>query len=78
MFLTVALAILLVIHGLIHGLGVAKAFGWADLPQLTQPISPLLGVLWLLVSEIDRIEFAKRGLVAPTLRMQRSVNQAVS
>jgi hypothetical protein len=36
------------VHGLIHVLGAAKAFGWAALPQLTQPISPVLGVLWLL------------------------------
>jgi hypothetical protein len=42
-----ATAILLVVHGLIHLLGVAKAFGWAELPQLTQPISPVLGILWL-------------------------------
>jgi hypothetical protein len=34
-------------HGLIHLLGFAKAFRFADLSQLTQPISPLLGVLWL-------------------------------
>ncbi len=43
-------ALLLVVHGLIHLLGVAKAFGLADLPQLTQPISPLLGTLWLLAA----------------------------
>jgi hypothetical protein len=42
-----AFAILLVLHGLIHLLGVAKAFGWAELPQLTQSISPILGALWL-------------------------------
>lgn len=40
-------AILLAIHGLIHLLGAAKAFGWAELPQLTQPISPVFGALWL-------------------------------
>jgi hypothetical protein len=43
----IAFAMLLVIHGLIHLLGPAKAFHWAELPQLTQPISPPLGVLWL-------------------------------
>jgi hypothetical protein len=42
-----AFAILLVLHGLVHLLGPAKAFGWADLPQLTRPISPALGALWL-------------------------------
>jgi hypothetical protein len=38
---------LLVIHGLIHVLGFAKAFGLAELPQLAQPISRPLGLLWL-------------------------------
>lgn len=42
-----AFAILLVGHGLIHLLGVAKAFGWAELPQLTTPISVADGVWWL-------------------------------
>jgi hypothetical protein len=39
---------LLVVHGLLHFLGVAKAFGYAELPQLTQPISREWGLLWLL------------------------------
>jgi hypothetical protein len=41
------LALLLVAHGLIHLLGFAKAFQLADLPQLTQPISKFVGILWL-------------------------------
>lgn len=45
--MTVVFAIVLVVHGLIHLLGFAKAFRLADLPQMTQPISPLSGVLWL-------------------------------
>jgi hypothetical protein len=45
-----AFAILLIVHGLIHLLGTAKAFGWADLPQLTQPISVTFGALWLLAA----------------------------
>jgi hypothetical protein len=40
-------AVFLVVHGLIHLLGVAKAFKWAELPQLTLPISQGVGVLWL-------------------------------
>jgi len=36
------------VHGAVHGIGFAKAFGLADLQQLTQPISRLMGVLWLL------------------------------
>lgn len=41
-FLIVVLA-----HGLIHLLGFAKAFGLAELPQLTQPIPRGRGLLWL-------------------------------
>ncbi|HET9371481.1 MAG TPA: DUF6544 family protein [Vicinamibacterales bacterium] len=41
------LAILLVFHGFIHLMGVAKAFGLVDLPELTQPITPAVGLLWL-------------------------------
>ncbi len=37
----------LILHALIHLIGVAKAFQLADLPQLTQPIPPVRGWLWL-------------------------------
>lgn len=40
-------AVFLILHGLIHLLGFAKAFGFAALPQLTQPITPFFGLLWL-------------------------------
>ena len=40
-------AVLLAVHGLIHLMGFAKAFGYAELPQLTQPISSEMGVAWL-------------------------------
>jgi hypothetical protein len=40
-------AALLVVHGLIHLMGFAKAFGYTRLPQLTQPISREAGLLWL-------------------------------
>lgn len=39
--------IVVVIHGLIHFMGFAKAFGFAELPQLTQPVGPAMGVAWL-------------------------------
>jgi hypothetical protein len=45
-----AFAVLLVVHGLIHLLGAAKAFGWAELPGLIQPISPGVGALWLVAA----------------------------
>ena len=46
--MTVLFAAVLVVHGLLHLLGCAKAFGLAELPQLTQPISPAFGIVWLL------------------------------
>ena len=38
---------LLLVHGLIHLIGPAKAFGYAAVPQLTQPISRGSGLVWL-------------------------------
>jgi hypothetical protein len=43
-------SVVLVIHGLIHLMGFAKAYGHAELPQLTQPISRSQGMLWLLAA----------------------------
>ncbi|BCS32205.1 hypothetical protein TBR22_A14150 [Luteitalea sp. TBR-22] len=37
----------LVVHGLIHLMGFAKAFGYAALPDLTTPISRAMGLAWL-------------------------------
>ncbi|HXY32403.1 MAG TPA: DUF6544 family protein [Gemmatimonadaceae bacterium] len=45
--MTLLFALFLVAHGLIHLIGFAKAFGFAQLPQLTQPVSQTFGVLWL-------------------------------
>lgn len=41
------LIILFILHGLIHLLGFAKAFQFAPITQLRQPISRSLGLLWL-------------------------------
>jgi hypothetical protein len=38
---------LILAHGLIHFIGLAKAFGLAEVPQLTEPISRGMGVAWL-------------------------------
>jgi len=46
----VAFAILIGLHGLIHLLGPAKVFGWAAVPQLRIPITPLGGALWLVAA----------------------------
>jgi hypothetical protein len=46
----VLFAIIVVVHGLLHVLGFAKAFGLAELPQLTRPISQFIGTLWLVAA----------------------------
>ena len=48
--MTILFALFLAVHGLIHLLGAIKASGLADLPQLTRPIPPPLGVLWLVAA----------------------------
>ena len=41
---------LVTLHGLLHLLGVAKGFGWAEVSALTEPISGREGVAWLLAA----------------------------
>lgn len=47
MTVRVAIVFVLAVHGLIHLMGFAKAFGFAEMPQLVLPISRPLGVAWL-------------------------------
>lgn len=42
------LVLVVVVHGLIHVMGFAKAFQYADLDALTRPISRPVGLVWLL------------------------------
>jgi hypothetical protein len=42
--------VVVALHGAVHLLGFAKAFNLAQLPQLTQPISRTMGVLWLVAA----------------------------
>ncbi len=56
-----ALAGLLVVHGLVHALGFAKAFGLTELTALVLPISRGRGVLWLIASVLSL--FAARELL---------------
>lgn len=44
---------LVVVHGLIHFFGFAKAFGLAALPQLALPISRPVGVAWLVAGVLS-------------------------
>jgi hypothetical protein len=53
-------------HGLLHLLGVAKGFGWADVSQLTEPISFRTAVLWLLAAALVLITAAFLAVGAPT------------
>jgi uncharacterized membrane protein YphA (DoxX/SURF4 family) len=39
-----------VIHGLIHLMGAAKGLGWAEVTELTEPISRSMGVAWLVAA----------------------------
>jgi len=41
------LIVIIVIHGLIHLMGFAKAYNLAELSQLTKPISHVSGIMWL-------------------------------
>jgi hypothetical protein len=45
-------AVFLVLHGLIHLMGTAKALGVAEMPQLTQQIPFPVGMLWLLAAAL--------------------------
>ncbi len=48
--LRIALLIIILLHGLIHVMGFAKAFGFGKMQQLTLPISKITGLLWLLTA----------------------------
>lgn len=44
------LAAFILIHGLIHFMGFAKAFNYGNMKQLTMPVSKQAGILWLLTA----------------------------
>ena len=58
-------AILLVVHGSIHFMGLAKAFGWAELTALTEPVSRPMGAVWGVAGVLWLIS---GGLAALSLR----------
>ncbi|WP_162598580.1 DUF6544 family protein [Nocardioides gilvus] len=60
------LVAVLVGHGLIHLLGVAKGFGWASVPQLKGPIEARTGVLWLLAAALVLTTAVLIAFGAPT------------
>lgn len=57
---------LLTLHGLIHLLGVAKGFGWAEVKQLKEPIGPGAAALWLLAAALVLAAAAMIALRAPS------------
>ncbi len=46
----IAFTVLMALHGLIHLIGPVKAFGWATVAQIRQPITVTSGLLWLLAA----------------------------
>ncbi|QCX26967.1 DUF6544 family protein [Nocardioides jishulii] len=58
--------VVLTVHGLIHLLGVAKGFGWADVPQLKAPIGTRSGLLWLLAAALVLTAAVLLAVGAPT------------
>jgi hypothetical protein len=40
----------LVLHGLIHLLGVVKGFGWAEVARLEEPVGPVGALVWLVAA----------------------------
>jgi hypothetical protein len=68
--LSIALAVLIVVHALLHLIGPAKAFGWSGAGALRQPVSNAAGVLWLvtaalLVGAAAALAFGARRWWAP-------------
>jgi hypothetical protein len=41
-----------VVHGLVHLVGVAKGFGWADVSALDEPIGSAMAVAWLVAAVV--------------------------
>jgi len=58
------LAIPIVVHGLIHLLGFAKAFGLAEMPELRIPIARPVGLLWL-AAAVSMLVTAAAFVAAP-------------
>jgi hypothetical protein len=56
----------LAVHGLIHLLGMAKGFGWAEVPALREPIGRGAGALWLLAAVLVLAAAAMLALRGPS------------
>ncbi|TAJ11822.1 hypothetical protein DMA11_15290 [Marinilabiliaceae bacterium JC017] len=56
--MNLTLSLIMIIHGLIHLMGFAKAFKLAKVKELTQPISKFMGILWLVGAILFVVAFA--------------------
>ena len=45
-----AVAVMVVVHGLIHLFGASKGLGWSDVSQLKEPIGTAAGAVWLVAA----------------------------
>ena len=56
-----AIVVLMVLHGLVHAFGFMKAYRLAQLDDLKVPITPVVGMIWLLATALF---IASAGLIA--------------
>ncbi len=71
------LVAVLAAHGLIHLLGAAKGFGWADVSQLTKPIGFVGAVLWLVAAALVMTAAVFLAVGAPTWWWTVAIGAAV-
>jgi hypothetical protein len=60
------IALIAVMHGVIHLMGTVKGFGWADVSELNEPIGTVTGGVWLLAAVL--VVIAGIGLLAQVQR----------
>lgn len=58
--------VLLTVHGLIHLLGAAEGFGWAEVAALEEPVGTTAALLWLLASALVLATAAMIAVRRPT------------
>jgi uncharacterized membrane protein YphA (DoxX/SURF4 family) len=77
----VIFVLVIAVHGLIHLMGLAKAFGFAELPQLAEPIARPMGLLWLAAALLLLVSagavFLRPGWFVPLAVVAVVVSQVV-
>lgn len=61
-----AVIALLAVHGLIHLLGAAEGFGWAEVAALEEPIGTIAALVWMLASALVLATAAMIAIRRPT------------